>query len=170
VQPILDLAVPRKRQGRVAMVGDAAFVPRHTRRRARRKRSPTPARWAQRRHVTSWTLMPHCENGSRCNSIWGASCCSRARRLGTVLNLASEPDPRSNPYESISHRNLFRPDSALVLHLTGLPTKRDAYIIPFSVVGIPKTIDNENGTDPRIAKARGQSSDSGPKKSGEKSS
>jgi len=31
VQPILDLAVPRKRQGRVAMVGDAAFVPRpHT--------------------------------------------------------------------------------------------------------------------------------------------
>jgi 2-polyprenyl-6-methoxyphenol hydroxylase-like FAD-dependent oxidoreductase len=31
VQPILDLAVPRMRQGRVAMVGDAAFVPRpHT--------------------------------------------------------------------------------------------------------------------------------------------
>src|SRR5262245_12910949 len=42
----------------------------HTRRRARRKRSPTPARWAQRQDVTSWTLMPHCENGSRCNSIW----------------------------------------------------------------------------------------------------
>jgi 2-polyprenyl-6-methoxyphenol hydroxylase-like FAD-dependent oxidoreductase len=31
VQPILDLAVPRKRQGRVAMVADAAFVARpHT--------------------------------------------------------------------------------------------------------------------------------------------
>jgi 2-polyprenyl-6-methoxyphenol hydroxylase-like FAD-dependent oxidoreductase len=31
VQPILDLAVPRMRQGRVAMVGDAAFIPRpHT--------------------------------------------------------------------------------------------------------------------------------------------
>ena len=54
--------------------------------------------------------------------------------------------------------------------LRGLPTKRDAYIIPISVVGIPKTIDNDNGTDPRIAKARGQSSDSDPKKSGEKSS
>jgi len=26
---------------------------------------------------------------------------------------------------------------------TALPTKRDAYIIPFSVVGIPKTIDND---------------------------
>ena len=24
-----------------------------------------------------------------------------------------------------------------------MPTKRDAYIIPFSVVGIPKTIDND---------------------------
>ena len=31
VQPILDLAVPRMRHGRVAMVGDAAFIPRpHT--------------------------------------------------------------------------------------------------------------------------------------------
>ena len=31
VQPILELAVPRMRQGRVAMVGDAAFIPRpHT--------------------------------------------------------------------------------------------------------------------------------------------
>jgi 2-polyprenyl-6-methoxyphenol hydroxylase-like FAD-dependent oxidoreductase len=31
VQPILDLALPRMRQGRVAMVGDAAFIPRpHT--------------------------------------------------------------------------------------------------------------------------------------------
>jgi len=27
----------------------------HTRRRARRKRSPTPARWAQRQDVTSWS-------------------------------------------------------------------------------------------------------------------
>jgi 2-polyprenyl-6-methoxyphenol hydroxylase-like FAD-dependent oxidoreductase len=31
VQPILDLAVPRMRQGRIALVGDAAFIPRpHT--------------------------------------------------------------------------------------------------------------------------------------------
>src|SRR5262245_49738657 len=68
------------------------------------------------------------------------------------LNLASEPDPRSNTYESISHRNLFRPDLPWCYILRGLPTKRDAYIIPFSVVGIPRpstTITERTRESPR---------------------
>ena len=48
VQPILDLAVPRMRQGRSRWSGTRPSFRGHTRRRARRKRSPTPARWAQR--------------------------------------------------------------------------------------------------------------------------
>jgi 2-polyprenyl-6-methoxyphenol hydroxylase-like FAD-dependent oxidoreductase len=47
-QPILDLAVPRMRQDRIAIVGDAAFIPRPHTAASTSKLQPTPARSAKR--------------------------------------------------------------------------------------------------------------------------
>jgi 2-polyprenyl-6-methoxyphenol hydroxylase-like FAD-dependent oxidoreductase len=83
--------VPRMRQGRVAMVGDAAFIPRPHTAASTSKAVANARALGTALDVTGRTLMLHCENGSRCNSSWGTASYFRARRSGTVLNLASEP-------------------------------------------------------------------------------
>ena len=90
VQPILDLMVPQICQGRVAIVGDAAFIPRpHTAASTSKAIANGQALGAAlRRHRLE--IDAACENGSRRNSNWGATCYSKARRWGTVLNLVSE--------------------------------------------------------------------------------